>query len=181
MAEAATVTDETDLPTPRATLASRYVRVLLTCWHCRHQADADLPALIAAGRGDVPAGAAALALRALPERSGGHGGRISYASSLSFGKVLSETRSNPVLPASNAKDRHPGWDAVIEDIDGTSRIRSHRCCCNRCNGDRFQCACPGCSDKYASAQIQDSPGNRRPLCGDRERLPPALPGHDGDE
>jgi hypothetical protein len=53
-ADAAAVTDETDLPTPRTTLASRFVRVLLTCWHCRHQADADLPALIAAGRGDVP-------------------------------------------------------------------------------------------------------------------------------
>jgi hypothetical protein len=26
----------------------------LTCWHCGHQADADLPALIAAGHGDVP-------------------------------------------------------------------------------------------------------------------------------
>jgi len=48
------VTDGTDLPTPRTTLASRFVRVLLTCWHCRHQADADLPALLAAGRGDVP-------------------------------------------------------------------------------------------------------------------------------
>jgi hypothetical protein len=30
------------------------VRVMLTCWHCHHQADADLPALIAAGHGDVP-------------------------------------------------------------------------------------------------------------------------------
>jgi hypothetical protein len=48
------MTDETDLPTPRTMLASRYVRVLLTCWHCRHQADADLPALITAGRGEVP-------------------------------------------------------------------------------------------------------------------------------
>jgi hypothetical protein len=49
------MTDETDLPTPRTTLASRYVRVLLTCWHRRHQADADLDALVAAGgRGDVP-------------------------------------------------------------------------------------------------------------------------------
>jgi hypothetical protein len=46
--------DETDLSTPRTTLASRYVRVLMTCWHCSHQADADLPALIASGRGDVP-------------------------------------------------------------------------------------------------------------------------------
>ena len=53
MAEAATVTDETDLPTPRTTLTSRFVRVLITCWHCRHQADVDLPALIAAGRGDI--------------------------------------------------------------------------------------------------------------------------------
>jgi hypothetical protein len=48
------VTDETDLPTPRTTLASRYVRALLTCWSCRHRADADLPALVAAGHGDVP-------------------------------------------------------------------------------------------------------------------------------
>jgi hypothetical protein len=34
-----TVTNETDLPTPKTTLASRYVRVVLTCWQCRHQAD----------------------------------------------------------------------------------------------------------------------------------------------
>ena len=42
------------LPTPRTTLAARYVRVVLTCWSCRHQRDADLQALVAAGRGDVP-------------------------------------------------------------------------------------------------------------------------------
>ena len=42
------------LPTPRTTLHCRYVRVLLTCWSCRHQRDADLAGLIAAGRGDVP-------------------------------------------------------------------------------------------------------------------------------
>jgi hypothetical protein len=35
------------------TQATRYVRVLLTCWHCRHQRDADLGALIEGGRGDV--------------------------------------------------------------------------------------------------------------------------------
>jgi hypothetical protein len=35
---------EADLSTPRTILAARYVRLLLTCWHCRHQADADLPA-----------------------------------------------------------------------------------------------------------------------------------------
>jgi hypothetical protein len=30
--------DEADLPTPpRTTLAARYVRVMLTCWYCRHQ------------------------------------------------------------------------------------------------------------------------------------------------
>ena len=32
----------------------RYVRVLLTCWHCRHQADADLRRLVEAGCGDIP-------------------------------------------------------------------------------------------------------------------------------
>jgi hypothetical protein len=47
-------TDRIDLPTPRTTLAARYVRVMLTCWHCRHQADADLQSLIDGGRGDVP-------------------------------------------------------------------------------------------------------------------------------
>ena len=51
---AATVTDETDLPTSRTTAASGYVWVLLTCWHCRHQAETDLPAHLAAGRDDVP-------------------------------------------------------------------------------------------------------------------------------
>ena len=42
------------LPTPRTTLRCRYVRMLLTCWSCRHQRDADLAGLIAAGRGDTP-------------------------------------------------------------------------------------------------------------------------------
>jgi hypothetical protein len=42
------------LPTPRSTLAAGYVRVLVWCKACRHRADADLPALIAAGRGDTP-------------------------------------------------------------------------------------------------------------------------------
>jgi hypothetical protein len=42
------------LPTPRTTLRCRYVRVLVWCKSCRHQADADLEALVTAGRGDVP-------------------------------------------------------------------------------------------------------------------------------
>jgi hypothetical protein len=42
------------LPTPRSTLATSYVRVLMWCKACRHRADADLPALVAAGRGDAP-------------------------------------------------------------------------------------------------------------------------------
>ena len=42
------------LPTPRSTLATGYVRVLVWCKACRHRADADLPALISAGRGDTP-------------------------------------------------------------------------------------------------------------------------------
>ena len=46
------LTDDAD--TPRSTLASRYVRILLTCWHYRHQADADLQSLVDGGRGDVP-------------------------------------------------------------------------------------------------------------------------------
>lgn len=45
------LTDDAD--TPRSTLASRYVRILLTCWHYRHQADADLQSLVDGGRGDV--------------------------------------------------------------------------------------------------------------------------------
>ena len=43
-----------ELPTPRTTLAARYVRVLLTCRSCQQQRDADLQALIDSGRGDVP-------------------------------------------------------------------------------------------------------------------------------
>jgi hypothetical protein len=42
------------LPTARTTLRAGYVRVLVFCNSCRHQADADLQALIDAGRGDVP-------------------------------------------------------------------------------------------------------------------------------
>ena len=45
---------DADLPTPRSTLQSGYVRVLLTCKACHHQREADLQGLIDAGRGDVP-------------------------------------------------------------------------------------------------------------------------------
>jgi hypothetical protein len=34
------------LPTPASTLTAGYVRVLVWCKACRHQADADLPALV---------------------------------------------------------------------------------------------------------------------------------------
>ena len=41
-------------PTPQTTLRAGYVRVVLTCRSCLHQGDADLDALIASGRGDMP-------------------------------------------------------------------------------------------------------------------------------
>ena len=37
-----------DLPTPRTTLRTGYVRVLVFCNSCRHQADADLYAIVEA-------------------------------------------------------------------------------------------------------------------------------------
>jgi hypothetical protein len=43
-----------DLPTPRTALRNGYIRVLVFCNSCRHQADADLYALVESGRGDVP-------------------------------------------------------------------------------------------------------------------------------
>ena len=42
------------LPTARTTLRTGYVRVLVFCNSCRHQADADLQAIVDAGRGYVP-------------------------------------------------------------------------------------------------------------------------------
>ena len=58
LVDAPAMTDDADLPTARTTLAARYVRVLLTCWHCRP--DRGRP-------WRCPAGAAALALCAVPE------------------------------------------------------------------------------------------------------------------
>jgi hypothetical protein len=46
--------DHHELPTPRTTLACRYVAVLVWCKSCRHQGVADLQRLVDAGRGDVP-------------------------------------------------------------------------------------------------------------------------------
>jgi Zn finger protein HypA/HybF involved in hydrogenase expression len=46
--------DQHELPTPRTTLRSRYVRVLVWCKSCRHRRDAGLQAVIDAGKGDVP-------------------------------------------------------------------------------------------------------------------------------
>ena len=43
-----------ELPTPRTTLRSGYVRVLVWCMACRHRRNADLQGLVDAGRGDVP-------------------------------------------------------------------------------------------------------------------------------
>ena len=42
------------LPTAPTTLRTKYVRVLVFCNSCRHQADADLRAIVESGRGDVP-------------------------------------------------------------------------------------------------------------------------------
>ena len=42
------------LPTASTTLRTGYVRVLVFCNSCRHHADADLQAIVDAGRGDVP-------------------------------------------------------------------------------------------------------------------------------
>ena len=49
------VDTDPDLPTPRTTLCSGYVAVLVWCkGGCPHQAHADLQKLIDTGRGDVP-------------------------------------------------------------------------------------------------------------------------------
>jgi hypothetical protein len=42
------------MPTARTTLRSGYVRVPVFCNPCRHQADADLQAIVDSGRGDMP-------------------------------------------------------------------------------------------------------------------------------
>ena len=42
------------LPTARTTLRTRYVRVLVFCNSCRHQANADLRARVLRGLGDIP-------------------------------------------------------------------------------------------------------------------------------
>jgi hypothetical protein len=46
--------DDDALPTARTTLRTGYARVLVFCCSCRRQADADMQALVDAGRGDVP-------------------------------------------------------------------------------------------------------------------------------
>ena len=43
-----------DQPTPRSTLRAGYACVLVWCEACRRQREADLQALVDAGRGDVP-------------------------------------------------------------------------------------------------------------------------------
>jgi hypothetical protein len=62
------------LPTPRTTLQSHYVCVLVWCKSCRHQRDADLQALVDAGRGDVPL--VNLRFRLLELRRPAHGFRL---------------------------------------------------------------------------------------------------------
>ena len=61
---------EDALPTPRTTLRARYVRVLVLCKSCRHQADADLHALVRwpRRRAADPAAVPLLQLRQRPHR-----------------------------------------------------------------------------------------------------------------
>jgi hypothetical protein len=42
------------LPTARTALRTGWMRVLVICNSCRHQADADLQAIVESGRGDMP-------------------------------------------------------------------------------------------------------------------------------
>ena len=53
--------------TPRSALQARYVAVLLTCRSCLRNRNADLAALVADGRGDMPLIRAALAVLELPQ------------------------------------------------------------------------------------------------------------------
>jgi hypothetical protein len=46
--------DDHELPTPRSTLAARYVALQVTWWSCLRMRNVDLQALIDAGKGDVP-------------------------------------------------------------------------------------------------------------------------------
>jgi hypothetical protein len=113
------------LPTPRTTLRTGYVRVLVFCNSCRHQAAADLQALIDAGRGDVPL--TALRFRCSQchtartdfvvtsrgdaiEQAGKHAKRTTREQSLlvsCLGGPLGQfaTRSRPCRRASAASDR----------------------------------------------------------------------------
>lgn len=61
----------TDLPTARATERAGFLCVLVWCKAYRHQAPADLPAIVEAGRGDVPT-RSALSLHALRSRLTDH-------------------------------------------------------------------------------------------------------------
>jgi hypothetical protein len=46
--------DMHELPTPRSTLQAHYVAALVSCRSCFRSQHADLEALVAGGRGDVP-------------------------------------------------------------------------------------------------------------------------------
>lgn len=46
--------DQHELPAPRTTLRTGYVRVRVWCKSCRRQRDADLQSLVDAGKGDIP-------------------------------------------------------------------------------------------------------------------------------
>jgi hypothetical protein len=71
------------LPNPRTTLRTGYIRVLVLCKPRRHQANADLQAIVAAGRGDVPLTElrfrCSLGMRHRPDRLSGDVARQSAA------------------------------------------------------------------------------------------------------
>ena len=96
-----------ELPIPRTTLTCRYVALLVWCKSCRHQADADLRALVDAGRGDVPM----VELRWKCARCG-----HATVAGASVGRLAPPSATRPVHP----RDHHCYCRGSFVDIGGTA-------------------------------------------------------------
>ena len=109
----------------RTTLRARYVALLMWCKACRHQAEADLQALVDAGKGDVPlkdlrfgaAGAAAISPRRDGEGDAADGALIRRTSSRNSASAASPRRRCSTGVMSGAAPNRPSLRLVVTMAD----------------------------------------------------------------
>jgi hypothetical protein len=124
------------LPTARTAPRNGYIRVLVFCNSCRHQADADLQAIVESGRGDVP----------LTELRF----RCSQCGTVRTDFVVTSRVAAFIAPATIG-NLHAGWH-VVTTIAWVALVWDYISAHGRCSG--------GCDDMGSGGDVAHLAGGR---------------------